>query len=86
VIDEDAVQHVEELVAGGAEDSPVGGQPLPGGKDFLGHDIERAQGRSPLLLGRVVALEYRPISPGGSIAGHLPLEPPVHALQETGAL
>ncbi len=38
------------------------------------------------VLGRVVALEYRPISPGGSIAGHLPLEPPVHALQETGAL
>src|SRR5262249_47541069 len=47
-IDEEAVDEVCELVAGGAGDLPAGPQRLVMGEDLLHHDVER-----PAIVGRV---------------------------------
>ena len=50
-VDEEAVDLVEEIVAAGAVDGPVGGERLVGGEDFFGDDVGGPVGAGGLAVG-----------------------------------
>ena len=89
-VDEDAVQEIQELVAGGAGGGPRVRQLLAGGQDLLGHHVDLAAGallQAPEVVGGVVEpVGMIDAQPRHRALPHQAEEQPVGGLEDLGLL